>query len=380
MKKPEDNFDVVYAASSAVMEITAHDGYKLKGRLTIPGGEKYISKIVINVNGSGANTYDNPRSIGNNKKANWHGLFAGEFSKRGTAFFAYNTRGIDIGGSPPMYFEMDEEAYQTYLPLNSVEDIYHMIKAIKENERLKDAKVYLLGWSEGTVIAPLVAEKYPDMVDGLFLVGYVNINMKYVVIWQNSGGPSMVWYRAHFETDENGRVSREAYEADPNKVVASVLQNAAFEDIDNDKNGYINEEDFVAIWKDVVGYSLEELLSAIEHRDDEWLRKNYGTINGQSIIPLTSAWFLQHFSLRANMEVLPGLDLPIYIFHGELDQNVDAREVYRVNERFLELGKSNLSINVFSGHDHGLNGDDWLIKNEMSAGIQAIFDTIEGMG
>jgi len=69
---------------------------------------------------------------------------------------------------------------------------------------------------------------------------------------------------------------------------------------------------------------LEDLLNAIERRDDEWIRKNYGAVNGVGILPLTSAWFLEHFSLRSNMEVLPGLNLPIYIFHGTLDQNVDV--------------------------------------------------------
>ena len=189
----------------------------------------------------------------------------------------------------------------------------------------------------------------------------------------------MVWYRAHFETDEQGRVSREAYEADPNHVIASMLGNAKFEDIDTNNDGYIDEQDMAVILAAAVGYTLEDVLSAVERRDDEWLRKNYGVVNGVNFLPLTTAWFLEHFSLRSNMEVLPGLDLPIYIFHGVLDQNVDVREVYKINEKFLELGKTNVTINIFEKHDHSLNFVDTLNKKETPAGIQAILDAIIGM-
>jgi pimeloyl-ACP methyl ester carboxylesterase len=272
-----------------------------------------------------------------------------------------------------MYVDINYDEYQTYLPLNSVEDVYFMIKSIKGNERLKDCKVYLLGWSEGTIIAPLVAEKYPDMVDGLLLAGYVNQNMKDVLTWQNSGGSSMVWYRGNFKADKQGRISKQAYEANPNNVIVKTLQNATFESIDINKDGYLTEEDFTAIYADVVGYSLNDVLSAIERRDDEWLKKNYGG----GLIQLTSAWFLQHFSLRSNMELLPKLDLPIYIFHGTIDQNVDVREVYKICDEFKKLGKTNLTINVFENHNHDLNYIDIITKKEIPIGIKSILDTMD---
>lgn len=366
MKKENKEFDIINARSTDVMEITSFDGYSFKGKLTIPKGAK-ISKLVIYVNGSGANTYDNKRT-----GFNYFDLFADEFSNHGVAFFSYNTRGCQIGDKPPIYADINYDEYQTYLPLNSIEDIFYMIKTIKKNERLKDSKVYLLGWSEGTIIAPLVAEKYPDMVDGLFLAGYVNQNMKDVLIWQNSGGSSMVWYRENFQADEKGRISKEAYNADPNNVINSVLQKATFESIDNNKDGYISEEDFGSILPDVLGYSLSDLLSAIENRDDEWIRKHYT----YGLIPLTSGWFLQYFGFRSNMEVLPKLDLPIFIFHGTMDQNVDVGEVYKINEKFKEIEKTNLRINVFEKQDHDLNYVDYFTNKEIPVGIKAIFDAI----
>ncbi len=355
-----------HTKSARIIDITSFDGYTFKGRLTIPSG-KNISKLVVFVNGSGPNTYDNKRT-----GFNYFDLFANEFSDRGIAFFSYNTRGCKIGNQPPTYVDIDYEEYQSYLPLNSVEDIYHGIKTVKNNNRLKDCKVYLLGWSEGTIIAPLVAEKYPEWVDGLLLAGYVNQNMKDVLIWQNNGGSSMAWYRGHFEADEEGRISKEMYEADPYNVVKGLFENAKFEDIDTNKDGYITEQDLASRMPLAVGYSIDDLLSAIERRDDDWLRQNYG--NG--IIPLTTGWFLQHFNLRSNMEVLPKLNLPIYIFHGTMDSNADVKGVYEIDKKFLEMGKTNLTINVFERQNHDLNYVEFIQNKEIPVGIKAIFDTV----
>ena len=358
----------ISVASEHMIEVTSFDGYTFIGRLTLPECAENVRTLVIFVNSSGPNTYLNRRT-----GFNFFDFFADEFSERGIAFFSHNTRGVSVGDTPPLYVEINEEKYQTYLPLNSVEDIYHIVKTLRSNERLANSKVYLLGMSEGTIIAPLFAETYPDIVDGLFLWGYVNVNLRDVLIWQNTGGPHMVWYRAHFEHDEQGRISREAFEAVPSSERARILGgNVSFEDIDINNDGYITYEDFIDIWVELVGHTVDDILYAIESRDDQWLKTNYGG----GILPLTSGWFLQHFGLRSNMEVLPGLDLPIHIFHGALDQNVDVREVYRVYARFQELGKTNLTIHTFDGHDHNLNFIEIMVYERIPDGIQAILDAI----
>ena len=79
--------------------------------------------------------------------------------------------------------------------LNCIEDIFYMIKTLKRKEQLSNCDVLLNGWSEGTVIAPLFALKYPDMVNALILCGYSNINMKDLQKWQCSkieGGNEML--------------------------------------------------------------------------------------------------------------------------------------------------------------------------------------------
>ena len=210
-----------------------------------------------------------------------------------------------------------------------------MIKAVKASDaRLANSKVLLLVASEGAIIAPLVAEKYPDMVDALFLLAVPVENMRDILTWQNSGGASMVFYRNNFDRDGDNKISKEEYGADPNKVIKTILQNATFEQIDMNKDGYIDEQDFYIIMKD----TREAIFRAIENKDNLWLRNNYGG----GLIPLNSEWFLEHFELKSNMELLPVLDLPIFIFHGTLDQSCDVYKIYELRDKITELNKDNI--------------------------------------
>jgi len=353
-------------ASSNIMEIASFDGYTLRGRLTLPSDES-IGTLVIKVNSSGPHTFDTRRNFGAGV-VNHNDFYALRFQEQGIAFFSYNTRGVDHGDTPPLFITINDEQYLTYLPSNQVQDIYYMINAIRKSDpRLANSRILLWGHSEGAIIAPLFAKQFPHMVDGLILLGAPIVNLRNVLIWQNTGGPSMVWYRAHFEADEQGRISKEAFEADPNNVIASVLQNTAFDDIDRNNDGYLCEEDFAIIWPSIVGHTLDEILSAIERRDNTWLMNNYP-------VRLTAEWFLEHFELRSNMELLPTLDLPIFIFHGTLDQNVCVREVYALRDKLSEFNRTNITIKTFAGHDHELNLAQYITHAIVSEGMQAALD------
>ena len=50
-----------------------------------------------------------------------------------------------------------------------------------------------------------------------------------------------------------------------------------------------------------------------------------------------------------------GLNGPLLILHGIEDDNVQFQDVVRLNQRFIELGKSNYQMAVFPTEAHGLN-------------------------
>ena len=341
-----------------IKTIPAFDGYPLTGKLDLPAGGT-AEKLVIFVNGSGPNTYDNRRAAGD-KEFNYFDLFAQNLTAEGIAFFRYNTRGVTPGEKPPMFMEVDDEAYQTYLPENSVRDIEAMIQSLKEDDRLKKAKVLLLGWSEGTMIAPAVAARGNVPIDALLLAGYCNDTMEEILEWQQGGGSSMVFYRQYFDYDGDGAVSKEEFEQDRYGLKDYV--GAAFEEIDADPDGRLTEKDFALLLKE----SREAVFRAFENGDDQWLRENYG-------VRLTSAWYQQHLRFAPNREILPKLSLPIHIFHGSSDANVSVQGVYEIQSAFEKLGKGNLTTHYYEGFDHDLNYMQYISSGTLPQSFTDIF-------
>lgn len=346
-----------------IITVTAYDGLTFEGKLRLPEGEN-VEKLVIYVNGSGPNTYDNKRSTGEST-FNYHDLFAEQFTQEGIAYFSYNTRGVTPEEEAPYFAEIDEDAYQTYFPANQVKDVESMIRLLKEDSRLQDAKVILLGWSEGTMIAPQVALNGEVPVDALFLAGYCNETMADILEWQLTGGSSMVTIGTYLDGDGDGTVTREEYDADPYQVAAQL---GAFEELDTNGDGAISREDMALLLKE----THDETFRAFDGGDDAWLKENYA-------VRLTSAWFTEHRKLAPNRETLPKLSLPIYIFQGSMDANVPVEQSRAIAEAFQAAGKTNLHLHEFGMHDHDLNYILYPLTGEISEGLQAIFDTAKGL-
>lgn len=346
-----------------LITITAYDGLTFEGKLRLPEGDG-IEKLVIYVNGSGPNTYDNKRSAGE-LTFNYHDLFAEQFTQEGIAYFSYNTRGVTPGEEAPYFAEIDEAAYQTYLPGNEVKDVEAIIRQLKGDSRLQNARVILLGWSEGTMIAPLVALGGEVPVDALFLAGYCNETMADILEWQLTGGSSMVTVGAYLDGDGDGIVTRDEYTADPYQAAAQL---GAFEEMDVNGDGRIDQEDFRQLLKE----THDETFRAFDGGDDEWLKENYA-------VRLTSAWFQAHRELLPNREILPQLSLPIYIFQGTIDANVPVKQSRDIAKAFQDAEKNNLHLQEFEMHDHDLNYIYYPLAGVISDGLQAIFDAAKAL-
>ena len=343
---------------SEIKTIPSFDGYPLVGKLSMPDTD-HVEKVVVFVNGSGPNTYDNCREY-NGKQFNYFDVFADNFTQKGIAFFRSNTRGVTLGTEPPMFDQINEEEYQTYLPENTVRDTEEIVRALKQDDRLKDAKVYLLGWSEGTMIAPKVAQRGNVQIDALLLGGYCNDTMEEIWNWQQSGESSMIYYRQCFDYDGDGHITRAEFEEDRYQMQSYV--GAAFDQLDVNLNGELDADDLRQIQAPFRG----EMLSAVENRDDAWLKEHYA-------VQLTSGWFLAHREFQPNREMLAELTVPIHIFHGDQDLNVSVQGVYDIAAEFEKLGKTNLTTHIYEGAEHNLNVMNHLIGGEMPQGFIDLF-------
>ncbi len=117
-------------------------------------------------------------------------------------------------------------------------------------------------------------------------------------------------------------------------------------------------------WFDGGSAMLEECFSAIDRKDDDWLMER---------MMLTPGWFTESYNLLSNNDMLPTLNLPIYIFNGDMDGFCDIQGVYKIKEVFAGLGKTNLTVNVFEHHGHGLDLVD-SSSDEISEGMRALID------
>ena len=52
-------------------------------------------------------------------------------------------------------------------------------------------------------------------------------------------------------------------------------------------------------------------------------------------------------------------------------------QAHDIDMEFKRIGKTNLTLHTFDNHDHDLNFLQYLLKNEFSDGMKAIFDVAE---
>lgn len=350
--------------TDTLFKVIAADGYPLNVMLSVP--DTMPEKLILYVNGSGPNTYNIRRQKPDGTMYNYHDVFANEFTNRGIAYCRYSTRGVCDGDMAPYFVDIDEEQYKSYLPHNSVNDIEYIIKHIKNI--YPDIAVYLLGWSEGAILSPLVAQNGYVKIDGLLLCGYSNENLRDTFIWQANGNASLIQYRRLFDYDRKGFITINDFKEDRFHVRREVFGEFTFEQIDSDGDGNLTATDFAPAGVE----HLNNMLSAIERNDDEWLKNNHG-------IRLTSSWWKEHFSLEPNKLVLPRLNLPIHIFTGEYDFMTPQFHSRNIEQRFNALGKTNLTVHYFENHDHDLNYIKWLVKGELSDGMKCLFETAESI-
>jgi pimeloyl-ACP methyl ester carboxylesterase len=351
--------------SQEILNVRLSDGEMIKGRLMLPADSNNIPIIVIFVHGTGPNTYLNKRKIGN-VEFNYFDLFADEFNKRGIGFFSYNRRGVEIGTNPPYYDEIDSLKYSRYLPSTEAMDVESVISYLRHDKRFGNSKIALLGCSEGTIIASMVADRKVQKIDGLLLFGYANENLSEIIKWQFSGRASIITIGKYFDTNKDNVIDRAEYES-TDKIPATVrkqaFQNADFEKMDTTKDNVIDYKDF-----EIKSYSYyHKLLSMMDSGNNSWIWNNYFRI--------TSNWLKEHFSLEANKTRLLRIDIPIYIFQGVDDASVPVEGTYYIESEFKKSGKTNLKCFIFEGHDHDLNYLKWPFEKKISDGLTKVFDT-----
>jgi len=343
-----------------VIKLKTKDNKDLFIKISYP---KEFQKIVLYVNGLGPNTYDNTRMINEKLKINYHDLFRNELNKRNVSYVSYNARGVDVDVNYPFY-KINEDLYKTNNVLNALNDLEVIVNYLKKE--YKQAKIYLLTFGEASIIATNSIYKNKLKVDGLFIVSYFHDSFKDILEWQFSGNSLLLNILAYLNLYERDYLLAKDFENDNTNILKDIFNNESFPNLDLNKDGKIDATDL----KPLTYPFYEKFLLAVDNGDEKFFEEN---------IPFKvySSWYKEMFSLPANKEILPMLDIPIYIFQGRFDNQAPFFGIDEITSTFKDLNKSNLKVYIYERLNQDLNYFEYIFSLKLSNGLIDLFEVIK---
>lgn len=343
----------------SVVVFSAADGTPLHAKLSVPAGATGRVPVVFNLHGAGPRNYDHPvryrDSDGQIRSLKYYDYYARELARRGMAFFRMSKRGctVDAAGQSQVDRAVFSKATSTVL----LDDYQRGLDTLRQRKDIDPSRIMLLGGSEGTRLAPQLALRSPSGIAGLLLMSHQSDNIRDTVVWQNSAGP----WRAIVHlipAAGDGNLTRAEYD-EAVKSNSTLTQRLPFGTFDADKDGVIAQDEAARVLRPRLGL----ILKAIEDRNDDFI--------WAALVNLSSAYLLDGWDAAPTSAFLLKLDVPIGIFHGELDGTTRVEGVRETEAAFKAAGKSNLTVRIYPGLDHDLG---WTPAASRGAGPQPYQD------
>ena len=344
----------------------SYDRYEMFGKLTIPTSAG-THPVVIYVQTAEGMTIDMKRRKSRTETFNYFDLYREKLPEMNVAFFSYEGRGIRMGDKPPRYETINWDIYNTSTLENKVRDVLSAVELVKKQPGIDASRIFLMGASEGTLLAAEAASRMPKQIRGLILYGVLTANMrenfKYIV----TDGSFLPW-RDNFDTDKDGRISKQEFEADPKKFRENALKNEAFSTFDKNGDGFFTVEELV-----MLSERLRSLRDAVNTENyevlNEWARTSAG-------VSTPKDWFKDQFAHQPIWTFLAKLNIAVGCFQGSADAMVPIDGVRKLEEQAKKAGKSRMEFHYFENLDHSLNISEYFVKGTLPAGHKAIFEFI----
>ena len=333
----------------------SHDDLDLFGRLVLPKS-KPPRAIVVYVQTAEGATVDMKRPLGGGKTFNYYDLYRDKLTSMDVGFFSYEGRGIRMGDQPPRYETIEREVFNTSTLENKVRDLLTAIATLKKQDNLSDTPVFLMGASEGTLLAVEAAARKPELVDGLVLYGVMARNLRHTFRYIMSGG-DFLRYRS-LDSDHDGTITKAEWE--------KVVKNVEFAKADLNSDGVFTVAD--------VEVATKKYIDAIENDDYAVLQQWAKT---SAAVALPDGWFEDHFKHAEMWSFVSKLDIPIGCFHGDMDRMTPIASVKELESKAKRANKSNMEFRYFDNLDHSLNIVQFFLNGEMPAGHKSIFEFVD---
>ena len=351
-----------------IIPFTATDGTPLEAKLTIPGDAKGPVPVAFKLHGAGPRNYDHfvqyRDSGGRLQAVKYYDFYARELARRGVAFFRMSKRGCtsDPATGRPI---VDRAVFSKATPSVLLDDYARALDALRARKEIDATRIVLWGSSEGTRLAPSLALRSPAGIAGLVLASYAADNTRETVVWQTSIGP---WRNVQklIPAAADGTLTREEHAAAVARD-ATLGARLPFSALDLDADDAVTADEMAR----VVRPRLEAILRAVEARDDDFI--------WQTLLNLTSAYLREEWDGPPTSAALLKVNVPIAIFHGELDGTTRVEGVRETEAAFRAAAKSNLTVHIYPDHDHDLN---WTVESSKGSGpvpFQDAFAFVAGL-
>jgi pimeloyl-ACP methyl ester carboxylesterase len=341
-----------------VLQFVAADGTPLEAKLSLPAAASGRIPVVFQLHGAGPRNYDNAvryrDAAGQVQVLRYYDYYAEELAKHGLAFFRMSKRGNTLSDSGA---RVSRTIFSKATPSVLLDDYQVALDQLRLRPEIDSTRIVLMGSSEGTRLAPLLALRSPSGLTGLVLMSHQSDNGHDTVVWQNTVGP---WRNVEklIPAASDGRVTRAEYDSAA-AADASISARLPFAAMDTDKDGVMTRPELQALVKP----RLDAILKAVEEGNDDLI--------WQAVVNLSSAYLLEFWNSEPTSAILLQLDLPIGIFHGELDGATRVEGVRETEAAFRAAGRSNLHVRIYPGHDHDLN---WTPRAALAGELPAFRD------
>lgn len=340
----------------------SHDGYAMRGKLVLPDTDG-VHAVVVYVQMAEGTTVDMRRRGGPNGTFSYFDVYRTKLGEANIGFFSYEGRGIVNGDMPPRYEQIDRTVFNTSTLENKVRDALTAVRVVQQQAGVDRARIFLMGTSEGSLLAVEAASRIPMEIRGVAVYGVLAANLREAFIYAIGDGLFMT-YRTGFDTDKDGSISKSEFDADPRRL-RRLFPQVTFDHWDRNGDGFFTAAENLLVTKG--------LLDAVVNRDyatlDRWSSQS-------AALATPDLWFKDHFEHAEIWTFLSALPMPVGLFHGTADRNTPVEHVRQLEERAKQAGKRNLSFYYFEDLDHSLNIVQYFTRGTLPAGHEAMFKYI----
>lgn len=328
-------------ATTIEVPFESHDGYAMLGKLTVPADDA-DHPLLVYVQTAEGMTVDMRRPLREGRTFDYMDLYRERLPPLGFAFFSYEGRGVRMGDAPPRYETIDRAVYDTSTLENKVRDALAAIEVAARQPGVDAERLFLIGASEGSLLAAETATRAGDRVRGLVLYSILASTLQDATRYM-AGDGAFNQMNDLFDTNRDGGTSREEYEADARGYRKAALGSITFEQLDENGDGVFAAADLRALRK--------PLLDAIDSKNVEPV---YQWLALTAAVSLPKGWLEDHFAHPPMWSFLARLDIPVAVLHGTADNLTPVAGTRELEAIVTAAEKTNIEFHYFDGLDHSL--------------------------